>query len=139
MHLLSLLQWCTKQWSYSGDHLYNNFLEVIFLLHVSQMLIIFVRCWELFQHALSEIQIDTPWRQSHIANIFINILNCFLSSTVYLLPNYFGSLLACIITDLNNTGQTLYLFKLMRSVLLLLTFWLLMPVLVCLFECQLGR
>ena len=43
--------------------------------------------------------------------IQINVWSDFICSDVYLLPNYFDSLLSSIIIDFNNSGRTLYLLQ----------------------------
>ena len=68
------------------------------------------------------IWIDTPEDCFNRRDIRKIPWSCFLCPTVYLLTNFLDSMKNSNTTDLNNTIQALWLFKLMLSVLSLLVF-----------------
>ena len=98
--------------------------QVIFPRHYHRCCHI-VRYWILSQHTLSKIQMDTCRKQSHLVRIFTNILISTRLLYSLPLPNYYESLLARIITDLNSIGQPYVCDMMYWLVLSFLEFWFL--------------
>ena len=105
---------------------------LIFLLHIPRR---FLTLSEL-DTVPSYLNRDSDWISSKTVSclrLLNDIWSDFFCSIVYLRSNFFDSLLSSIITDLNNTGQTLCLFQVGIITLLLPYIYFLIQISFCFF------